>query len=200
MVKSVAFLLLISVVSGCDQDDNGANVVPSPAPTHLAAVPEAPAAPEVEPTERLPWPVRGEPPVDIPGWQGKTKIKAPGSWKDSDGVVPGEAGLHHAYKDSRCTEADPAMQPIAEACYVFSRDNNGTPEQSPLWLIETNPAKDECHEHRGGEGHPDVFDCDAFCKGSADADRNAYSSGKCVKALAEGVWSARCECESAPAA
>jgi hypothetical protein len=141
-----------------------------------------------------------DPVRDMPGWLGRTTIEAPGCWSDTDGVVPETAGCHlHCGSDDGCvTCGEPDGRVIGEACHKFTRVVNGHAETSPFWLIETNPGAGVCHPHTGGEGHPEVFDCDAFCKGTINPDDGQlYASGACESVphvCGGGEPSARCAC------
>ena len=95
-------------------------------------------------------------------------------WKDSDGIQPGVAGCH------------------------ISTDENGTPNGRMFGeaclpdglLVESNPGADELHSHGNDSGHPDTFDCDAWCKGTGNA------AGMCKAAAAPPCeQSAYCACE-----
>lgn len=70
-------------------------------------------------------------------------------WKDSDGVSPGVAGCHIG------TDADgkPNGRTFGEACLTY------------ILLVESNPAAGELHSHADDVGHPDIFDCVAWCVG-----------------------------------
>jgi hypothetical protein len=60
-------------------------------------------------------------------------------------------------------------------------------------LIESNPGAGVCHPHKNGLGHPDVYDCDAFCKGTQTENH----TGACVADVCntdDATASARCEC------
>jgi hypothetical protein len=83
-------------------------------------------------------------------------------WKDTDGVDPGKAGCHIG------TDADgkPNGRIFAEAC------------AGDGFLIESNPGADVLHMHKDDIGHPDRFDCNAWCKGQEKSD------GMCVAAAA----------------
>ncbi|MEO1926050.1 MAG: hypothetical protein ABGY08_08700, partial [Gammaproteobacteria bacterium] len=78
-------------------------------------------------------------------------------WKDSDGVAPGVAGCHIGTDD----KGTPNGRMFGEACLP-----NGL-------LVESNPGKDELHSHKHDFGHPDTFDCNAWCIG------NGKNSGSC---------------------
>ena len=108
----------------------------------------------------------------------KPKDWTPGEttwWKDSDGVGPGVAGCHIG-TDSN---GEPNGRMFGEACLP-----NGL-------LVESNPGKNELHSHKNDVGHPDTFDCNAWCKGGG------ASEGMCVAASAPPcAASARCACES----
>ncbi len=95
-------------------------------------------------------------------------------WSDTDGVAPGVAGCHLG------TDADgkPNGRMFGEACLENGR------------LVESNPGKDEVHSHSNDTGHPDTFDCDAWCIGQGKA------SGSCVPADAPPCKaSAKCACK-----
>ena len=98
-------------------------------------------------------------------------------WKDSDGIDPGTAGCHIG------TDADgePNGRMFGEACL-----EDGL-------LVESNPGKDVVHEHRNDEGHPDKFDCQAWCVGEGK------TGGECVAAPAPPCeQSAACSCRQTP--
>ena len=120
----------------------------------------------------------------IPGWLGRTRISTtPGCWLDTDGVDPAVAGCHtlQAGTDACATCEDVVTERIGEACYTFSRVTADGSTEEGTFLVETNPAAGVCHEHVDGVGHPDVFDCDAYCKGSTDPESGAaYSGGACA--------------------
>jgi hypothetical protein len=93
---------------------------------------------------------------DMPGAKGtfdfKPKDYAPGEttwWKDSDGVDPGTAGCHIGTDE----KGTPNGRTFGEACLP-----NGL-------LVESNPGRDALHSHSGDVGHPDTFDCNAWCIG-----------------------------------
>ena len=95
-------------------------------------------------------------------------------WKDSDGVSPGMAGCHIG------TDADgvPNGRMFGEACLA-----DGI-------LVESNPGAGELHSHDNDVGHPDKFDCAAWCIGSGN------SGGSCQVAAAPPCeQSARCVCD-----
>jgi hypothetical protein len=95
-------------------------------------------------------------------------------WKDSDGVDPGTAGCHIG-TDS---EGRSNGRMFGEACLP-----NGH-------LVESNPGADELHSHKNDVGHPDTFDCNAWCEGEGS------SSGMCKVAVAPPCeQSAMCSCE-----
>ncbi len=95
-------------------------------------------------------------------------------WLDTDGVDPGLAGCHVG-ADS---EGRPNGRTFGEACID---------EQT---LVESNPGAMELHSHTNDVGHPDKFDCQAWCVGEG------ASSGMCVAAPAPPCSaSARCACE-----
>ena len=95
-------------------------------------------------------------------------------WKDSDGVNPGVAGCHIG-TDS---EGTPNGRSFGEACLPSGL------------LVESNPGKNELHKHENDFGHPDKFDCNAWCIGSGK------KSGSCEIADAPPcTQSAVCACE-----
>jgi len=68
-------------------------------------------------------------------------------WKDSDGVSPGVAGCHIGTD----AEGNPNGRTFGEACLPDGL------------LVESNPAAGELHSHANDVGHPDRFDCNAWC-------------------------------------
>jgi hypothetical protein len=94
-------------------------------------------------------------------------------WKDSDGIDPGVAGCHIG-TDS---EGKPNGRMFGEACLDDTR------------LVESNPGTDELHSHSNDLGHPDTFDCNAWCvgKGAPAGSCEAAPAPPCEK-------SARCVC------
>lgn len=94
-------------------------------------------------------------------------------WKDSDGIDPGKAGCHIG-TDSK---GEPNGRLFGEAC---------SPEGL---LVETNPGPNELHSHKGDIGHPDYFDCNAWCIGQG------ASKGSCEVVVAPPCQqSAMCAC------
>ena len=96
-------------------------------------------------------------------------------WKDTDGIAPGVAGCHIGTNEKG--EANGRV--FGEACL-----ENGL-------LVESNPGADKVHSHANDIGHPDTFDCNAWCIG------NDKSQGQCVAVSgpAPCETSARCECK-----
>lgn len=96
-------------------------------------------------------------------------------WSDTDGVSPGVAGCHVGTDE----KAVPNGRSFAEACL-----DNGL-------LVESNPGKDELHSHKNDIGHPDTFDCNAWCIGEGK------ESGTCEVAAAPPPCnqSAICSCK-----
>jgi hypothetical protein len=95
-------------------------------------------------------------------------------WKDSDGVDPGMAGCHIGTDD----KGAPNGRMFGEACLPDGK------------LVESNPSTAELHPHRNDVGHPDAFDCNAWCVGKGSA------KGMCVAAAAPPCeQSAKCACE-----
>ncbi len=95
-------------------------------------------------------------------------------WIDTDGVNPGVAGCHLGTdKDGK-----PNGRSFGEACL------------SDVVLVESNPGAKEVHSHKDDIGHPDKFDCNAWCVG------NGSAKGMCVASPAPPcAASARCVCE-----
>ena len=58
-------------------------------------------------------------------------------------------------------------------------------------LVESNPGRNVIHPHKDDLGHPDTFDCNAWCIGAQKA-----KAGMCVKVAgpAPCAESAKCEC------
>ena len=95
-------------------------------------------------------------------------------WKDTDGVSPGVAGCHIGTDD----QGTPNGRTFGEACLADGL------------LVESNPGKGELHSHGNDTGHPDTFDCNAWCVGSGK------NSGACEVASAPPCeQSAVCVCE-----
>lgn len=95
-------------------------------------------------------------------------------WKDSDGVDPGVAGCHIGTDE----KGVPNGRMFGEACLPDGK------------LLESNPSSAELHSHKDDIGHPDTFDCNAWCvsKGSAKGTCVAAAAPPCEK-------SAKCSCE-----
>ena len=94
-------------------------------------------------------------------------------WKDSDGVDPGVAGCHIG-TDS---DGSPNGRMFGEACLADGL------------LVESNPGAVELHSHKDDTGHPDKFDCNAWCIG------NGGSEGNCEAVAAPPcAQSAQCVC------
>ena len=95
-------------------------------------------------------------------------------WKDSDGVAPGKAGCHIGTDE----QGNPNGRMFGEACLPDGK------------LVESNPGAEELHSHKNDVGHPDTFDCNAWCAGTG------HSTGSCVVAAAPPCEaSAMCKCE-----
>ena len=94
-------------------------------------------------------------------------------WKDTDGVDPGMPGCHIGTD----RDGSPNGRMFGEACLADGL------------LVESNPGAVELHSHSDDIGHPDKFDCNAWCIG------NGASEGRCEVASAPPcVQSARCVC------
>lgn len=94
-------------------------------------------------------------------------------WKDSDGIGPGVAGCHIGTDGTGA----PNGRMFGEACLPDGL------------LVESNPGAQELHSHDNDIGHPDTFDCQAWCIGEG------ASGGVCEAAPAPPCeQSARCVC------
>ena len=96
-------------------------------------------------------------------------------WKDTDGVDPGVAGCHIGVTQ----DGKPNGRFFGEAC------------QNDRTLIESNPGAGVIHPHTNDLGHPDRFDCNAWCIGAKKAKGGVC---KAVSGPAPCTASARCEC------
>jgi len=144
--------------------------------------------PTEEHEEDFHWPeTEGNTDPGIPGWMGRTRISTTaGCWSDTDGVTPGVAGCHtlHSSEDACGTCDDTVLERIGEACYTFTHRTAEGETHEKRMLVETNPGAELCHNHAGGVGHPDVFDCELFCLGSAEPETGTpYSGGSCEVVL-----------------
>ena len=104
-------------------------------------------------------------------WVGNVKTY----WTDTDGIDPGVAGCHIGVSEG----GQPNGRSFGEAC------------QSDLILIESNPGAGVVHAHGNDLGHPDTFDCKAWCVGAKKA---AGGVCKAVSGPPPCTASARCEC------
>ena len=131
----------------------------TPATQAASAAKATPAATPAPPCDNLSAPL-GPPSSEarnIPGALGTCELK-PADWQegqttywiDSDGVKPGTAGCHVGTNEHR----HPNNRKFGEACRA-----NGT-------LIESNPTAGKLHDHKNDLGHPDVFDCALWCRGT----------------------------------
>ena len=94
-------------------------------------------------------------------------------WKDTDGVDPATSGCHIGTD----RDGSPNGRMFGEACLADGL------------LVESNPGAGELHSHINDVGHPDTFDCAAWCIG------NGTSGGSCKVAAAHPCeQSARCVC------
>jgi hypothetical protein len=93
----------------------------------------------------------------IPGAKGTIEYKPEGwkgtgvttYWNDSDGIKPGVAGFH--VEVTRAVSRSPA-----DDLRRGLRQRN---------LVESNPGRNVIHPHKDDLGHPDTFDCNAWCIG-----------------------------------
>ena len=97
-------------------------------------------------------------------------------WKDTDGVDPGVAGCHVGVSQ----DGRPDGRFFGEAC------------ESSRILIESNPGAGVIHAHADDIGHPDRFDCNAWCVGTQKG-----RAGVCTptNGPAPCAASARCTCQ-----
>jgi hypothetical protein len=104
-------------------------------------------------------------------WKGKGQTTW---WKDSDGIDPGVAGCHIGTDSGGKANG----RKFGEACMADGL------------LVESNPGANVVHKHTDDTGHPDKFDCNAWCKG------NGRAKGMCkaVKGPAPCAKSAMCSC------
>ncbi|MEM7359757.1 MAG: hypothetical protein AAF431_11720 [Pseudomonadota bacterium] len=118
---------------------------------------------------------------DMPGAVGTFSLYPPTShWVDTDGVAPGVAGCHFGTDEN----GEPNGRAFAEGC------------RADGLLIESNPGEGVVHAHAKDTGHPDVFDCDQWCKGTG------HEGGMCVTVPAPApcdevdpdMTSAMCSC------
>jgi hypothetical protein len=95
-------------------------------------------------------------------------------WKDSDGVAPGVAGCHIGTDEQGAANG----RMFGEVCLASGL------------LVESNPGQDKVHGHADDRGHPDTFDCNAWCVGEGK------QSGQCEVAAAPPCeQSAMCACQ-----
>lgn len=95
-------------------------------------------------------------------------------WKDTDGVAPGVAGCHIGTDSA----GNPNGRMFGEAC------------RPDGLLVESNPGAGLVHKHTNDIGHPDKFDCNAWCLGRGS------SKGACTVAPAPPcAQSAKCSCD-----
>jgi hypothetical protein len=106
-----------------------------------------------------------------PDWKGNVTTY----WKDTDGVAPGVAGCHIGVSQ----DGRPNGRSFGEAC------------QSNQILVESNPGADEIHPHQDDTGHPDTFDCNAWCVGTGGGRAGVCTATQGPPPCAS---SARCVC------
>lgn len=106
-----------------------------------------------------------------PDWKGNVTTY----WKDTDGVDPGVAGCHIGVNQN----GTPNGRSFGEAC------------QSARILVESNPGANVIHPHANDTGHPDRFDCNAWCIGARQAKGGVC---KAVSGPPPCAKSARCVC------
>ena len=118
---------------------------------------------------------------DMPGAVGTFSLyPATSYWVDTDGAAPGVAGCHYGTN----ADGEPNGRAFAEGC----REDG--------LLIESNPGEGVVHAHAKDTGHPDVFDCDQWCKGTG------HEGGMCKTVAAPApcdevdpnMTSAMCSC------
>jgi hypothetical protein len=120
----------------------------------------------------------------MPGAKGTIEYKPDGwkstgvttYWKDTDGINPGVAGCH--VEVTKGGKTFTGSRVFGEAC-------------SDGILVESNPGRNVIHAHKDDLGHPDTFDCNAWCIGAEKA-----KAGLCVKVAGPSpcAESAKCEC------
>ena len=95
-------------------------------------------------------------------------------WKDTDGIAPETPGCHIGTDSTGA----PNGRMFGEACL-----ENGL-------LVESNPGAYAVHPHTDDIGHPDTFDCQAWCiaTGASAGSCKAAAAPPCAK-------SAMCVCE-----
>lgn len=103
-------------------------------------------------------------------------------WTDTDGVAPGVAGCHYEFSDASCSNHKEGRT-FGEFCLDDDR------------LVESNPGKDECHEHGADKGKPFVMSCSEWCQ------EESGSTGSCEGGIAvDGAHgsceAARCVCDT----
>jgi hypothetical protein len=88
-------------------------------------------------------------------------------WKDSDGVAPGTAGCHIGMDSNGL----PNGRLFGEACLADGL------------LVESNPGAGELHSHSDDIGHPDKFDCNAWCvgEGATEGSCKTVAAPPCSK-------------------
>jgi len=147
------------------------------------------------------------------GWLGRTEIEpavldglgfpylGDQYWTDTDGVAPATPGCHYPFEHRSiagvCSDPLNAASKIGEACNPGVGQPNHATGFPVGALIETNPGPGVCHPHKDGLGHPDVYDCDAYCKGT----QSPLHTGACVAAPCaddNAIASAKCECTPPP--
>ncbi len=103
-------------------------------------------------------------------WQGEGVTTY---WTDTDGVDPGAAGCHIG----RTADGQENGRTFGEACTEAG------------YLVESNPGAEVLHPHADDTGHPDLFDCNAWCAGQG------HAAGMCTAAAAPPcAASAVCSC------
>lgn len=178
--------------------------MPSCAPEETPAPAETPASTPAEPVAEETSEAMQE---NLPGFLGQTEIETPipgyegdQYWSDTDGVQPDVAGCHFPFsgmsEDGVCTEPLAPAGVFGEFCNPAEGDPMHQASFPVGALIESNPEADACHPHAGGLGHPDVYDCDAFCKGTHSESHTGTCVADVCGADAE-IPSARCECTPA---
>ncbi len=144
-----------------------------------------------------------------PGWLGRTEIHpevlddrgdpylGDQYWTDTDGVDPATPGCHYPFESRSiagvCSDPLNAASKFGEFCNPAVGQPNHADGFAEGTLIESNPAAGVCHPHKDGLGHPDVYDCDAYCKGiGSPAHTGVCVAAPCADDVA--IESAHCEC------
>jgi hypothetical protein len=107
-------------------------------------------------------------------------------WDDSDGVDPFTPGCHTEWQDKKCGFNLPPDRMFGEFCLDSDR------------IVESNPERGKCHDHKGDKGHPDIFSCNTACRAKAGFAANVVGGceggARAFGSLGQECVSARCVC------